>query len=310
MMENKINNVITSEVNNNVGEIRITNLDLGNMNIKYHGQAGNGVFPSKISTDPKPYEEGFQRIEIEGRKTFIGVGEISREFSKAERDYVPQLLYGICKANSDIDIIQTNLSLLLPSLQMPNKGKLIETLKNKEFSFKFNGKDRIVSIKDLLVLPEGYVSYFDLPEEERKQDIAIIEVGSRTINICTIIQGTIDEMHTVKYGSLDFFTKIKNIEAGKGEDYVEEDIERLIKRGTIKVTKKSYEEFLNDILNYVKAYINIKNYNTWFSGGTSLMLKPYIEEKCKECKLFANPLTSNLNGSIVASKKVWSNING
>lgn len=295
---------------NNKMEVRITNLDLGNMNIKYNGQAGSSVFSSKISTDSKPYEEGFQRIEIEGRKTYIGVGEISREFSKAERDYVPQLLYGICKANSDIDIIQTNLSLLLPSLQMPNKNKLIETLKNKEFSFKFNGKDRIVSIKDLLILPEGYVSYFDLPEEERKHDLCIIEVGSRTINITTIIEGKIETMNTVKYGSLDFFTKIKNIEAGKGEDYVEEDIERLIKRGTIKVTKKSYEEFLNDILNYVKAYVNIKNYNTWFSGGTSLMLKPYIEEKCKECKLFANPLTSNLNGSIVASKKVWGNING
>ncbi|MCI1478237.1 MAG: ParM/StbA family protein [Clostridium beijerinckii] len=307
-MENRIENKVEIEKNNS--EIRITNLDLGNMNIKYNGQAGNGIFPSKISTDSKPYEEGFQRIELDGRKTYIGVGEISREFSKAERDYVPQLLYGICKANSDIDIIQTNLSLLLPSLQMPNKNKLIETLKNKEFSFKFNGKDRIVSIKDLLILPEGYVSYFDLSEEERRQDLCIIEVGSRTINITTIIEGKIETMNTVKYGSLDFFTKIKNIEAGKGEDYVEEDIERLIKRGTIKVTKKSYEEFLSDILNYVKAYVNIKNYNTWFSGGTSLMLKPYIEEKCKECKLFANPLTSNLNGSIVASKKLWSNING
>jgi len=308
-MENKINNVITSEVNNNAGAVRITNVDLGNMNIKYHGQAGDSVFSSKISTDSRPYEDGFQRVELDGRKTYIGVGELSREFSKSDRDYIPQLLYAICKANSDAEIIDTNLSLLLPSLQMTNKHKLVETLKNKDFSFKFNGKDRVVSIKDLLILPEGYISYFDLSDEERKQDLCIIEIGSRTINICTIIEGKIEDMNTVKYGSLDFYTKIKNIEAGKGEDYTEEDIERLIKRGTIKVTKKLYEEFLNDILNYVKAYVNIKNFDTYFTGGTSLMLKPYIEEKCKECKLFAKPLTSNLNGSIVASKTVWSNIN-
>jgi len=304
-MENKI------EVKtNNVGAtVRVTNVDLGNMNIKYNGKTGSSVFSSKISTDSRPYEDGFQRVELEGRKTYIGVGELSREFSKSDRDYIPQLLYAICKANSDIDVIETNLSLLLPSLQMANRNKLIETLKNKDFSFKFNGKDRVVSIKDLLILPEGYISYFDLPDEERKQDICLIEVGSRTINICTIIAGKIENMNTVKYGSLDFYTKIKNIEAGKGEDYIEEDIERLINRGTIKVTKKSYEEFLSDILNYVKAYANIKNYNTWFTGGTSLMLKPYIEEKCKECKLFTNPLASNLNGSVVASRKVWSNIN-
>ncbi|NFT92027.1 ParM/StbA family protein [Clostridium botulinum] len=305
-MENKNLN-INNDVKNSDG-VRITNIDLGNMNIKYYGQAGNGVFSSKISTDSRPYEEGFQRVELDGRKTYIGVGELSREFSKAERDYIPQLLYGICKANSDTEIIDTNLSLLLPSLQMTNKHKLVERLKNKDFSFKFNGKDRVVSIKDLLILPEGYVSYFDLSPEDRKQDLCIIEIGSRTINICTIIEGKIDQMNTVKYGSLDFFTKIKNIEAGKGEDYTEEDIERLIKRGTIKVTKKSYEEFLNDILNYVKAYVNIKNYDTYFTGGTSLMLKTYIEEKCKDCKIMDKPLTSNLNGSIVASKKVWSRI--
>lgn len=307
-MENKNPNTNNAAIKDE--GVRITNIDLGNMNIKYYGQAGDGVFSSKISTDSKPYEEGFQRIELDGRKTYIGVGELSREFSKAERDYIPQLLYAICKANSDTEIIDTNLSLLLPSLQMTNKNKLIESLKNKDFSFKFNDKDRVISIKDLLILPEGYVSYFDLTEEERKQDICIIEIGSRTINICTIIEGKIENMNTVKYGSLDFYSKIKNIEAGKGEDYTEEDIERLIKRGTIKVTKKLYEEFLNDILNYVKAYVNIKNYDTYFTGGTSLMLRTHIEEKCKDSKIMDKPLTSNLNGSIVASKKVWGQING
>lgn len=288
--------------------MEITVIDLGNYNIKFVG-ANKGHFSSKITNDYQSYEDGFQRVEYDGRKTYIGVGELSREFNKAERDYTAQMLHALAKANGD-DIKETNLVLLLPILQMENKKKLVKAVKEKLFSFKFNGNDRNVKVNDLMVLPEGYATYYTLDEEDKKGDVCIIDIGSRTINICVLENGKIVKMNTVKLGSFDFYSKIKNIENSKGNDYVEEDIQRLIDNKLIEIENKQYESFLDEILNAVKPYVNLKTYNTIFTGGTSLMLKELIEKlTLTKFKVHPNALTSNADGALEAAKKVW-NENG
>lgn len=285
---------------------KITIVDLGNMNVKFIGEDEQGVFSSKISTDYQSYPDGFQRVEINGRATYIGIGALSREFNKLEKDYIPQLLYSICRANNKADIVETNLAILLPILQMENKGKFIENLKNKEFSLKFNGQDRMIKINDVLVLPEGYTSYFSLSDEDKKGDVCIIDMGSRTVNICTLENGKIQNLNTVKLGSFDFYSKIKALENSKGEDYTEEDIPRLIKNGTVKVFQKQYGEFLNEILNSIKGYVNIKTYRTVFTGGTSIMLQDVINKlTLPNFKIHENALNSNAVGALAASKIVW-----
>lgn len=287
---------------------KITVVDLGNINVKYVGD-NNGTFSSKITNDYQSYEEGFQRIEYNGIKTYIGVGELSREFNKADRDYMAQLLYAIGKANNE-QTKETNLTLLLPIIQMKNKKKLVENLKAKTFNFKFNGVDRTIKINDLLVLPEGYASYYSLENQEKKGDVCILDLGSRTINICVLENGKIVKMNTVKLGSFDFYSKIKSIENAKGEDFIEEDIQRLINNGLIKVDNKQYIDFLGEILNAVKPYVNLKTYNTIFTGGTSLMLKNYIEKlQLSKFKILPNAITSNVVGAMEAAKKVWNNGN-
>jgi plasmid segregation protein ParM len=282
-----------------------TIVDLGNFNIKYIGAGKAGMFSSKYSTNYQPYPDGFQRVELDDRTTYIGTGELSREFNKAEREYLPQLLYAICSGNK-AELIETNLTLLLPILQMENKSKLIANLQNKDFNLKFNGKDRVIKINDMRVLPEGYISYFSLLEEDRQGDLCILDLGSRTINICVLENGKIQKLNTVKLGSFDFYSKIKNIENAKGEDYTEEDIQRLITNGTVKVFKKQYTEFLNEILNTIKPYVNIKTYQTIFTGGTSLMLQEQINElKLSNFKMHSDPLNSNAIGAKIASEMVW-----
>ncbi|NFD31052.1 ParM/StbA family protein [Clostridium botulinum] len=288
--------------------MKITVVDLGNINVKYIGE-NKGRFSSKITNDYQSYEEGFQRVEYNGTKTYIGVGELSREFNKADRDYMAQLLYALGKANNS-DTKETNLTLLLPIIQMKNKKKLMETLKEKTFNFKFNGIDRSIKANDLLVLPEGYASYYSLSEEERKGDLCIIDLGSRTINICVLENGKIVKMNTVRLGSFDFYSKIKSMENAKGEDFIEEDIQRLIDNGLIKVEPKQYIDFLGEILNAIKPYVNLKTYNVIFTGGTSLMLKEYISKlPLTNFKIHSNALTSNVEGAMEASKKVWNNGN-
>ncbi|WP_242847957.1 ParM/StbA family protein [Inediibacterium massiliense] len=291
-------------------EMKITVVDLGNMNIKYIGQHGENKenFSSRISTDYQAYQEGLQRVEIDGRITYIGIGELSREFNKCERDYMAQLIYAICKANEGEDVIETNLTLLLPSLQMDNKQKMIDNLKGNEFSFKFNGIDKIVKINEMMVLPEGFASFYSLNEEEQEKDVCILDLGSRTINICCMVDQEIQLLQTVKFGAFDFYNKLRVLEQAKGEDYKEEDIPRLIKNGTIKVTQKQYGEFFNDILNYIKPYVNIKTYHNIFTGGTSLMLDECINKLPSSIisyKIHEDALNSNVYGAYEASKLAW-----
>ena len=286
--------------------MNFTVVDLGNFNIKYIGNDFQGMFSSKISTDYQSYEDGFQRIELTGAKTYIGIGELSREFNKADREYIPQLLYALCRANEG-GTIETNLVLLLPIIQMENKSKLSAALKDKEFDFKCNGIDKIVSIKDVLVLPEGYMSYFALDDEDKQGDICILDLGSRTVNVCVLEDGSIQKINTIKLGSFDFYSQIKSEENSKGNDYIEEDIPRLIKDGIVEVASEKYDNFLDQILNAVKPYVNIRTYNTIFTGGTSILLGDSIQKlKLPQYKVMEDPLNSNAIGAKKAAEMIWS----
>jgi plasmid segregation protein ParM len=289
--------------------VRTTVLDWGNMAVKFVGVDSSGSFSARVSTEYQAYEEGFQRIQLDGKMYYFEIGELQKEFNKCEKDYIPQLLYSICRANNKEDIISTNLTLLLPTIQMQNKPKLVEKLKNTEWSFLYNGKERMVTIQDVLILPEGYISYFSLDETERKGSLAIIDIGSRTVNLAVMHNGKIEKLHTTKIGSYDFYSKIKNIENAKGNDLVEEDIQRLIDENIIRVNKYEYANFLNDIINSIKAYVNLKLYKVIFTGGTSLMLQEYIQQlKLPNYTILMDAANSNVQGALVASKMVWKDI--
>lgn len=198
-------------------------VDLGNYTIKYVGER-KGSFSSRISTQFNPNPEAFDRIELNNEVTYIGTGDYDRQFNKSDKNYLPSLLFSITQATNESDI---NLCLLLPLVQMNNSGRFINKLKNSTFSFMVNGVARTININKVVVLAEGFISQYML--EGNRDDILIIDIGSRTINYVTIVDGKTEHNHTEKLGVLDLYSNIKDIENSKGEDYVEEEIERLIK---------------------------------------------------------------------------------
>jgi Actin-like ATPase involved in cell division len=281
---------------------------MGNYFVKYIG-VSKGKFSSKYTTDYQSYPDSFQRVEIDNFTTYLTIGEFSKEYDKSSKEnFIPQLMYGICMANALKKTIKTKLCVMLPILQMANKQKLIDLInKHKDLEFKFNGKDRTVNIEDTLILPEGYASYFSLTKEQKEGDICIIDCGSRTLNLAIFENGKIVKLQTIKLGSYDFYTKIKNIE---NKDYTEEDIQRLIDNKIITVDPKEYVAFLNSILNAVKAYVNISTYKVYWTGGTSIMLKEQIEAlDLQNSTVLENAETSNVDGAMEAAKKVWNNGN-
>jgi plasmid segregation protein ParM len=286
-------------------EIKSTIIDMGNYFIKYIGE-NKGSFSSKYTTDFQSYQDSFQRVEIDGFVTYLTIGEFSKEYDKTNKEnFIPQLMYSICKANNE-DVIRTNLCLMLPIMQMANKKKMLDIInKNKNIKLKFNGKDKDIFIEDTLILPEGYSSYFTLTPEQKKGDICIIDCGSRTVNLAIFENGKVVKLQTIKLGSYDFYTKIKNIE---NKDYSEEDIQRLIDNNIINVDAKEYTLFLSNILNAIKPYANLSTYKVYWTGGTSLMLQEQIKQlSLQNSTILENADTSNVDGALEASKKVWSN---
>lgn len=283
--------------------MKSTIIDQGNYKVKYIGE-NSGSFSAKYTTDYQSYADGFQRVEIDGFVTYLTIGELSKEYDKTQKEnFIPQLMYSICKANNE-EKIETNLCLMLPIMQMKNKDKLLDVIDmNKDMKLKFNGNDREINIKKVLILPEGFTSYYSLTKEQRQGDICIIDLGSRTINLAIFENGKIVKLQTIKLGSFDFYTKVKNVE---NKDYSEEDIQRLIDNKTINVYQKEYSAFLDKILNEIKPYVNLNTYKLYWTGGTSLMLKPYIEKlSFKNSTILDNAETSNVDGALAASKEVW-----
>lgn len=279
--------------------MRNVTVDLGNYNTKYLGE-NKGMFSSKISTAFNPNGEMFERISFHGATTYITVGQLEREFSKVDKNYMPILLYAISKATTDTNI---NLCLLLPVNQLPKKERMIQELKGKSFSFEINGITRKIFIHNVAILPEGYVSFYSLDNVDDK-DILIIDIGSRTVNYASFIEGKIEKSFTNKIGTYDFYSKIKELENSKGEDYLEEDIERLINRGRITVSHDMYLDFLKEILNYTKGQINIKSYTVYFTGGGSKLLEDYIKSNTP-CEIHEDAVYSNVIGASNLCKQVW-----
>ena len=275
-------------------------IDLGNYDIKYLSNGVKGKFSSKISTEFNPNPEVFERIEYNGQVTYIGVGSLEREYNKVDKNFLPSLLYAISKSTTDNNI---NLCLLLPVNQLPQKEVFKSLLEGKKFSYKFNGKDRAISINKLAILPEGYCSYYSLSNVQDK-DVLIIDIGSRTVNFASFLEGKIEKNFTHKLGVYDLYKRVKEVENAKGNDYIEEDIERLIKRKNILVDDSMYLTFLKDVLNTAKGNINLKNYDVKFVGGGSLVLKKYIEENTP-AEVIKDSTYSNVIGAENLCKAVW-----
>lgn len=274
-------------------------VDLGNYNVKYLADR-KGIFSSKYSTKFNANSDMFERIEIDGQLTFIGIGEYEREFNKVEKNYLPSLLYAIDKATNESDI---NLCLLLPIAQMSNKDKLINELKGNTFIFDINGNNRRIDINKVAVLAEGFVSYYSL--EDKIEDILIIDIGSRTVNYSSFLDGKLEKSFTERIGVFDLYSTIKDIENSRGGDYLEEDIERLIKNNKIVVDSKIYLGFLKDILNRTKSKVNIKSYTkVLFVGGGSVVLKDYIEANTP-ASVVDDAIFTNVIGAHKLCEMVW-----
>ncbi|NFL30542.1 ParM/StbA family protein [Clostridium butyricum] len=287
----------------------ITVVDLGNYNVKaMNSLTAKSIFKSNISRDYESYPDAFKHIKIDGEYTYFEKGPFSMEYIKTKKDYTAQLMYAIASLNEAEDEIKTNLTLLLPISEIQEKHKYIDEIKGKTFNCSVKLKTKInknITIEDVMVLPEGYVIYFKLGEKYKTSSIVIVDIGGRTTNLVAMVNGEPKVLKTLKIGALDFYAKIRELHADK--EYNLEDIERLIKEGKVVVTDKQIAQFANDILNQIKQHIKLEHYeHVLFAGGGAIIIEKIIKDILPDnCEIVDEPLESNMEGAMEASKMAW-----
>ena len=136
---------------------------------------------------------------------------------------------------------------------------------------KLNGKEFQFTVKALEICPEGAAAYWDYVLDNQgniAKDTSgvyrIIDIGSRTINVATIINQMYlnRESFTLDYGCYDY------------------------EHAKVKDTKLFYRRIMNDVMKRWSDYR--ESDKVLFSGGGSLLLKEHIRDNVIDDPVFAN----------------------
>lgn len=279
-------------------------VDLGNYNIK---TSENIMFESRFIIGKEIAPVGEELLEHDGKFYTMGKGTFENKYNKSLKNYLPNLLYAIGKSTTKDDkIIDLVLGVPLDTLNIKEKFK--EDLKGKEFTFKINGEERTIKINRVATIGEGLSSYYTLDYREREKDLAIIDIGGRTTNVITFIDGKVEEKFTVTSGMLDLYDDIKTRVNGYGENYDLEEMRRLINNDTFEGVDNDKNVFLEEILNKIDFKIKLATYgNVYFTGGGAVECESNIKSLLPKSKAIREPLFSNAKGNKKVAMVKWGN---
>lgn len=277
-------------------------VDLGNYNIKTsEGVVFNSKFTEGVSENPV----GEEIIKFNGKTYTMTKGIFDNTFDKSKKEYLPNLLYAIAKSSTSKDI-EFDIVLGVPLDNLGITNNLKEELENKEFEFEYNNIERKIKINKIATVGEGISTYYNLNESDRSKDCLIVDIGGRTINVCSFIDKKLDKKFTIIDGMINLYDNIKLKENLTGKNYKTEDIERLIKREIINDIEDEKSKFIKGILNQIQLYIDINTFDIFFTGGGSIELREDLSKIVPNATFVENALFSNVNGNKEIAKIQWS----
>lgn len=277
-------------------------VDIGNRNIKTAYKKGdqitNDSFQARFTQDEQQDYSEAEVIEINNIKHCIEQGDYDFEFNKTEKDYLPLLLCAIARATKEEEI---ELMIGAPVEHVAGlREKFKEQLNQKTFEFKYKGKDRKVFIKKLGVIGEGFATYFDIPKAVRNTagNIAIGDIGGRTWNVATFINGKQDKVCTLNMGLLDIKNDMLKDLKKSGKDYDINTVENLIKNGKLKIKEEEKSSFVSKAINLLKIYkIDISLFDWFLTGGGAIDIGDEILDKnFGKDSIMKNAIYTNVNG--------------
>lgn len=277
------NNVLVK--NNDKNLIYDVVLDMGNYSIK--AKCGE----NKITMTSKTYIgifadiPGLEWIEYEDERMYIGTenGAYTNGYDKVKKsnNLKGLILYAINKAvNSNDAIYDVNLGYLLPISQTTRSKEIVEALQDKEFEFKTQDGSKLINIKTVTIMPEGYSSTGLFLENENmieflEKDTLLLDCGSRTINAVSLSDGNIQNAKTLNRGSFKLYELIHEDLKNKTKEKSIEKIADLYEKGKLEIEDNIHIDFLKKMENSLITYSeDLEDYdNIVLTGGVSKLLQ-------------------------------------
>lgn len=275
-------------------------VDLGNYNIK---TSEGIVFESRFQEVEK---EDFdtELVELNNKFYRMESGSFENEFNKAKKNYLPNLLYAISKS-VDKDSEKLDLVLGVPASNMGISKELKNDLENKTFKFNLFGIEKEFKINKVATVAEGLSSFYTLKKEERLKDVLILDIGGRTINVCTFSKGRNIVKFTQPKGMLDLYLMVQERYNKDGNNADIEEIIRLIENSTINCAEEK-QQFIKEQINKIKLKIsNFSTYKIWVTGGGSLELQEALRDNVGEINYIPDSLFSNVKGNKNIAEAKW-----
>ncbi|MCB2297068.1 ParM/StbA family protein [Clostridium tagluense] len=326
-----INNELVKNENMEVASFDVVS-DIGNYDTKAKCGENKITITSKIYKGSLADIPGLEWIDYNSKKIYIGTenGEYISEYDKVKKfnDVKCQILYAIDKAvNSDEDIYEVNLGYLLPIAQTSRAESIINSLKGQTFEFETQNGSKIITIKNVTIIPEGYASTRLFSENEKMidyldNDLLMLDCGSRTINAISFSDYNIQNADTLSCGSFDLYTIIQNdLKNNKRKDKSIERIAYLYEKGKLKVEDNLLIDYLKKIEDALKSYSSdLEDYdNIVITGGVAKLLeKNKLSDEVtlldklieilgidkEKVHVLENPTETNIDGAMLLLKDV------
>lgn len=276
-------------------------VDLGNYNIK----TSEGVMFRSTFVAGAPANPLGEEVLVYGDSTYCMDKESEFEyvFNKNKKNYMPNLLYAISKSTEESKI---KLVIGTPVDNLSLSADFKADLEGKTFEFSINGKERKITIEKVGVVAEGVSSFYMLPAEKQADDIMIVDIGGRTVNVVTFRNKRIEYKKTVTYGMIEFYNKVKERYNSQGNNIATEQVYSFVKKGIIKVEHEDEVAFVKRIFNEIESIIKDRNfYKIFVTGGGAETLIDTIKEIEPSAALMSDPINSNCQGNKRIGEVQW-----
>lgn len=307
-------------------EIKNYLLERGNLTMKRTGicvDLGNNLV--KVAIEDKIFSF-VNKIEIENSYEYLGdnewirlnddsyyykISNIDSKFeksaSKKDKNFIPTLNYSVVRALIEANIevpdeVTIDLAIMLPINQSSEKEAYINKIKENNENIvecRINGKEisTIVKINEVLPVLEGCASVFIL--EDKTGINSIIDVGSRTINICKIVNGKISKVDTIEeLGAFNYYSSL--VKKINDRDITIDNIADMIEAGLAEHDKDLLLKYTKQVLEESNKQVNFRtNNNVYFTGGTIKMIKNNgINFEKGNIKVMQECVYSNVKGAL------------
>ncbi|MDY7043664.1 ParM/StbA family protein [Virgibacillus sp. M23] len=269
----------------------ILGIDVGYSHTKTVSSKGEDVFRSTVREGVIDINPNSTVIEFEGKEYTMGErGRITVDSNKIyDKNFELCLLTAILR-NADDRLTTINVDLVtgLPvSYYKTQKDELKKSLMNKRVTMGYNGKDRTINIKDVIVFPQSAGLPLINPKdfEEGKTNL-VIDIGGITVDVSYFEGRKLTKFKSYQLGMIKFYSMVAGEIANEfNVEVSNEDVERFIEQNGVMINEESrkfdfdslFEQHMDEILTKIKTdfpydIVHKKN----FIGGGSIRFKDFL----------------------------------